>query len=234
MADVYQAETGIPHSVIMNSVDVAAFKCEPRAREGALRFVYAGGLHLGRERALKTIGECIDRVCEETGEQIDFTLYTSQENIDVYGEQFAHLANTRVVRAVPHEQIIAVYRQADILVHVESAELESNEFFKYSVSTKISEYLATGRPILFFGPKNISLFGFLADNQLAYTVSDAHELKQVITRMLKGMENDDSLNAQKYAEQHFDLSVARKRFEEVIDSVTLPTERQAAAGMLRR
>lgn len=222
MAEIYQQETGIPHSVIMNSVDVSAFSCESRESDGTLRFVYAGGLHLGREQALRAIGECIDCICEETGSQADFSIYTSSENIETHSEQFSHLKNTRICNAVPHEQIIEVYKQSDILVHVESSELESNEFFKYSVSTKISEYLATGRTILFFGPKNISLFGFLAQNKLAYTVSDDHELTEVISAMFNGMKNEFSQNARKYAEKHFDISVARKRFEAVIDSVDLP------------
>ena len=34
--------------------------------------------------------------------------------------------------------------------------------------------------------------------------------------------NEFSQNARKYAEKHFDISVARKRFEAVIDSVDLP------------
>lgn len=226
MASVYQAETGISHSVIMNSVDVSAFKCEPHENDGMIRFIYAGGLHLSREQALKTIGECIDCVCENTGREADFSIYTSQENIDAYAEQFINLKNTHMHSAIPHEKIIELYRKADVLVHVESTELDNNDFFKYSVSTKISEYLATGRPILFFGPQNISLFEFLSQNQLAYTVSDVHELKRVITAMFEGAENDYSQNTRKYAEQHFDITVARKRFEEVIDSVSLPRARQ--------
>lgn len=222
MAEIYKQENGIPHSVIMNSVDVSAFSCESRESDGTLRFVYAGGLHLGRDQALRAIGECIDCICKETGSQADFSIYTSSENIETHAEQFKHLKNTRICNAVPHERIIEVYKQSDILVHVESSELECNEFFKFSVSTKISEYLATGRTILFFGPKNISLFGFLAQNKLAYTVSDTHELRKVITEMFKGMENEFSQNARKYAEKHFDISVARKRFENVIDSVALP------------
>ena len=47
-------------------------------------------------------------------------------------------------------------------------------------------------------------------------------MTEVISAMFNGMKNEFSQNARKYAEKHFDISVARKRFEAVIDSVDLP------------
>lgn len=222
MAEAYEAENGIKHGIIMNSIDTNMFFCEPRVAGEVRHFVYAGGLHLGRDKALQRIGECIEQFCAQTGKRAIFSIYTSLENIDLYGSKFEHLKNTKLCRAVAHDQICDIYRESDVLVHVESTALESNEFFKYSVSTKISEYLATGRPFLFWGPKSIYLFGFLCDNQLAYTVSNENELAKSIEELMGDTANKYSANAHAYAEQHFDISIARKRFEEIVETVALP------------
>ena len=222
MAEAYQKETGVRHTVIMNSIDTEKFFCPPREMDGKTHFVYAGGLHLGRDKALRIIGECIERLCIQKEKNADFTIYTAAENIDLFAKEFSHLKRTVFHSAVSHDQIHDVYFHSDVLVHVESSELNNNEFFKYSVSTKISEYLATGRPILFFGPRDIYLFDFLRSNELAYTVSSEEEVAQVIGKMIMGEANKFDQNARKYAQTNFELSVARERFYQVIERVHLP------------
>ena len=222
MAEAYEKETGVKHCVIMNSVSTKDFYCPPREGDGTIRFVYAGGLHLGRDKALRTIGECIDQVGEEAGKDIDFTIYTSKDNMELFSGQFSHLKSTHLHIAIPHDQIQNVYQNSDVLVHVESSALYSNEFFKYSVSTKISEYLATGRPILFYGPNNIYLYSFLRNNRLAFTVENKEEVMNSLYDLVQKTDNVFSQNAREYAESHFDISVARQRFYKVLSSVCLP------------
>lgn len=222
MAQVYERETGISHKVIMNSVDTEKFACESRIYDGNTRFLYAGGLHLGRDKALYTIGKCIDKVCEKTGKAALLSIYTSSENIELFQEQFSDLKCIRLCPAIPHDRIGELYGQADVLIHVESNELGNNEFFKYSVSTKISEYLATGKPIVFFGSEDIFLHTFLKKEELAYTTSTYDELYITITNCIQGRVNDYAQTAQRYARENFDVTVGRKRFEEVIDAVCLP------------
>lgn len=224
MAEAYERETGIRHTVIMNSIDTEAFYCTPRENDSITRFVYAGGLHLGRDQALRTIGECIETVCNQENKKAEFLIYTSEDNIDFFSKQFDHLQYTHFHPAVPHNQIHDIYQHADVLIHVESSALYNNNFFKYSVSTKVSEYLATGRAFLFFGPSDIYLFDFLNRNRLAYTASNKEEAKKVINELISRTPNQYAQNARKYAQDHFDLSTARQRFSEVIEKVTLPKQ----------
>ncbi len=219
MADAYMKESGVKHSVIMNSIDTSSYYCEPKASVGKVQFLYAGGLHLGRDEALRKIGKCIDYACRETGKQAEFLIYTSEDNIALYADEFKSLEHTKLVTAVPHERIRELYRKADVLVHVESSALTSNEFFKYSVSTKISEYLATGRPFLFWGPKGIYLLDLLRENKLAYTASCIEEAQHIVLEMMNDCHNEYSENALKYAENNFDIAVAQERFRQVIDNV---------------
>ena len=222
MANAYAKETGVKHSVVMNSIDAKTFHLPPKKCEGEVRFVYAGGLHLGRNVALRTIGECIDRLCEETGVKANFSIYTSKENIELYVADFARLKYTFLYPAVPHEEITKVYSQADVLVHAESDSQSNNEFFKYSVSTKMSEYLASGRTVMFWGPDNIYLYDFLKDNGIAYTASNESEAEDLLRMFIKGNYENLADKAYTYATAHFDIHVALQAFCETIDNVALP------------
>ena len=219
MAEEYTKKSGVKHTVIMNSIETKSLYCNAKKSVKKVQFLYAGGLHLGRDEALREIGKCIDCACNDTGKQAEFLIYTSEDNISLYADEFKSLEHTKLIAAVPHNRICELYRSADVLVHVENSALTNNEFFKYSVSTKISEYLATGRPFLFWGPKGIYLLDFLRENRLAYTASCIEEAQRIVLEMLNECHNEYSENAVKYAARNFDIAVAKERFNQVIDNV---------------
>lgn len=223
MAAVYEKETGIKHTVVMNSVDVQSYHCSPREKDGVVRFVYAGGLHLGRNSILLAIGKIIDRICEENGQCAQLSIYTGTENMTLFAEQFSGLKHTQMFAAIPHEEIKQVYMKSDVLVHVESDSIEGNEFFRYSVSTKIPEYLSTGRTMLFWGSKELYLYNWLNENALAYTASNADEGELLIRKLVHGADNPFAENAERYAAAHFDISVARERFFQTIENAHFPS-----------
>ena len=86
---------------------------------------------------------------------------------------------------MPHDKIHEVYEKADILVHTEVENPTGNRFFKYSISTKIPEYLATGKNILFYGPKDIGLYQYLQTNNVASCASNINELSDAVNIILE-------------------------------------------------
>ena len=222
MARVYTEETGVRHSALMNSVRVRDYLCTPRKKDGVYRFVYTGGLHLGRYKGLYKIGKAIENVAARKGVKTEFSIYTSPENIKAYSDNFKDLANTRLIEAVPHSEIKQVFQNADFLVHTESEALVNNEFFKYSVSTKIPEYLASGRPTLFYGPQDIYLYKFLTDSQTAATADSEEKLSEVIEAMIDGKYDWLSERAVVYAKEKFDVTAAADIFSKAVDNVKIP------------
>ena len=222
MARVYTEETGVRHSALMNSVRVRDYLCSPREKDGVFRFVYTGGLHLGRDKGLYKIGEVIENVAARKGVKTEFSIYTSSENIKAYSDNFKDLANTKLIEAVPHSEIRQVFQNSDFLVHTESDALVNNEFFKYSVSTKIPEYLASGRPTLFYGPQDIYLYKFLTDSQTAATADSEEKLSEVIEAMIDGKYDWLSERAVGYAKENFDVTAAADIFSKAVDNVKIP------------
>ena len=222
MARVYTEETGVRHSALMNSVRVRDYLCSPREKYGVFKFLYTGGLHLGRYKGLHIIGEVIENVAARKGVKTEFSIYTSPENIKAYSDNFKDLANTRLIEAVPHSEIKQIFQNADFLVHTESEALVNNEFFKYSVSTKIPEYLASGRPTLFYGPQDIYLYKFLTDSQTAATADSEEKLSEVIEAMIDGKYDWLSERAVVYAKENFDVTAAADIFSKAVDNVKIP------------
>lgn len=222
MAREYTKLLSKKHEFIMNSIDTRHFLCETIPYRNPIRFCYAGGLHLGRDKMLIEISKALNTVSDICKKNHEMIIYTGRDNIARYKDEFES-TGIRLCEAVPHDRIKEVYSRADVLIHAEEAGGNLNEFTKYSVSTKISEYLSTGKPVLFFGPKDIYLYDLLNDNSLAFTAFDEESLRKAL---IKIMNRDSSVfekteNALKFAKDNLDISVSIKKFEKIIDSAHL-------------
>ncbi len=204
MAEAYSRKFKMPFSSIMNSVDVDSFHLEEKRLGDPLRFVYAGGLHLNRWKALLDISKAIN----EESINAELHIYTSIENSELYRSSFGK--NTFFHEPVDHSKILDIYRDSDVLLHVETQNPLLLGFFKYSISTKIPEYLSSGRIVLFYGPKELGLFQYLSDNMAAYTAGNYEELRETLIE-IKGAKMSDTIlkNAVRLANENHSTKRAR-------------------------
>ena len=73
-------------------------------------------------------------------------------------------------QAVGGSRLSQAIREADVLVHVESDDPASVAVTSLSVSTKIPEYLVSGRSILAVGPRGLASIDYLEDHRAALVV----------------------------------------------------------------
>lgn len=223
MAEDFTNETKVPHIAIMNSIDCNKYRCENEIRY-PFRFIYAGGMHLCRDKSLKDFAEAIESYNSNNKRKAEFCIYTGNDNIALFGDLFKKYSATKLIPAVPHEDIKDVYMQANALLHVESSTVLNSEFFKYSISTKIPEYLSTGKPVVFYGPNTLYLYQFLQDNNISYVINDRNRLEKLISEIINETSGNLEIqeNGIQYAKEHFDINKAIKDFENVVDTVELP------------
>lgn len=211
MADAYQKKYKIPFISIMNSVDIDKSLLKQKKPGEPMRFVYAGGLHLDRWKALKDISTAI----VSTGANAELHIFSNSNVTPLQSSEFHN--NTFFHNSVDHSRIQQVYNGADVLIHAETDNPLLMGFFKYSISTKIPEYLASGREILFYGPKDLGLFKYLEANEAAYLASSFEELCEVIIQIIKGERKADIIcNANRLAKKNHDVAYNRSQLKSVI------------------
>jgi len=210
MAREYQNKFGIEFGYLMNSVDQASFLCS-KANDEIRNYVYAGGLHLSRWKALKDIASSL-----KNNGSAQLSIYTSDQNRQMYEGEFGGLPVV-FYNSVEHEKIMEVYEKANVLVHAEVDNPLLSGFFKYSISTKIPEYLSTGKPVLFFGPKSIGLFQYLQENDAAFVASTTEELNDCIQKIQKeDLRCRVVNNALKLARNNHSVQQAQKNLHSMI------------------
>lgn len=217
MAEAYHEKFQKETLVLMNTVDISRFKGLTSKDTGVIHFVYAGGLHLDRWKALREIALSI----QQTNGKGILDIFTSKDNIELYRSGFETLP-VAFYEAVPHERIDEVYQKADVLVHTEIESENLKGFFKYSISTKIPEYLATGKPILFYGPRDMKLFEYLLQNQVALTAGTKEELYECVKRLVSDEDFTEMCeNARCLAEKNHCASENQIKLYNAIETVLL-------------
>jgi len=177
MAFEYTVKYRADYTALMNCVDIP--ECETTVtykEKDHVIFTYAGGLHLGRfEQLLKVQDEIAKFNSASKGPVVSFVIYTSDNYKSEYINSF-NKSITEFKAFLPHEQVHNIYDEADVLIHIESFDKDIIEYTKYSISTKIPEYMASGKPILCFSPRNIAVSEYINDMQTGICASNADEL----------------------------------------------------------
>lgn len=171
MAEAYKSKYHHEYIPLMNTVDSISVK---DVKHDYLTIVYAGGLHLNRFKTLIEVENAI-----RSFQNVRLVVYSSKENIDAYKDLF-HSEITTFKNAVNHKEIASVYESADILLHIESFDNNDIEFTKYSLSTKIPEYMMSGKPIICYAPLNIAVSQYINSSNAGICVESTNDFIEAV------------------------------------------------------
>jgi glycosyltransferase involved in cell wall biosynthesis len=148
-----------------------------------VEFVYAGSLSLNRWRSLLEIAKGIYELNLQ-GKHACLKLYIpSSWNSKEINELFRQF-NVEINNYVANSKVYEVYSKADVLVHVESFDESFSRFTKYSLSTKIPEYMGAGKPILAYVPHELYGGCYIRENKAGLVANNLDELKLCLTQMI--------------------------------------------------
>jgi glycosyltransferase involved in cell wall biosynthesis len=122
------------------------------------------------------------------------------------------------LNAAEVQQVIV---ESDILVHVESMDKVSRKLTRLSVSTKIPEYLASGRCILAVGPAEVASIRYIQDHEAGLVVTDLETLRGNLETLISGPElrRSYALNGLRLAQQRHDSRIVSDLLETTLRGV---------------
>ena len=144
---------------------------------------YMGNLGCGRGQPLLELGQTLDALNRQEGTDFTLEIYTDHK----YPELLERLAACPAIRMhgfVTGKAYQAAFDGADAFVHVEAFDKENRDRVRYSVSTKIIESLASGRPLLAYGPEDVASMAYLRRNDCAALACSRQALPAAIEAVL--------------------------------------------------
>lgn len=182
IADQYSRTFSVNSEVIMTG---AGFDVAQTAVVTDIKaFSYFGNLDLNRDKSLADIGRVLDEINEQCGKTYCLNVYTRSE-VPV---AFADVKSIRMCGFLAGDAFIHAFQNAGCLVHVEAFDEKSIDLVKGSVSTKIADSLASGIPLLAYGPAGVASMEHLRRNNCAFLAGDYESLKLIIGELLTDFE----------------------------------------------
>jgi hypothetical protein len=170
MAAEYKLRFGGNYHVAMNTSDPLGLP-EYKSGCGKINFLFAGNLGLNRWKLLSTIAESLEQLHNEEGLISELSIYSLDEPKKKILKKLNRSSYSRFKGAINNTQLNTIKSKMDILVHVEAFDKKNKHITRLSISTKIPEYLASGRCIFAVGPKDVASIQYLDDHDLGVTVT---------------------------------------------------------------
>lgn len=164
MAGAFGARYGAKFEVFHNGVQAKTWEAiKPNRMRGTMRVCYAGGL--APDMALQNIRDITRAVAQlaESGVKIKMEILTQPHWIRESGRFFQ---SNRHVTLNPANLTAAQYRQwladAGLLVIANNFDEKSATYVRYSFANKMPECLASGTPVLAYGPNGLATMDILS------------------------------------------------------------------------
>jgi len=196
------------HSLIVhNPVDLSGKEPPDKLpkRKGKFKVAYAGSILPLHYDALAVVAEAIFQLrC--AGKEIELVLYTHQSFWDLYQKQWKQW---QVVYGsfIPYTELDSYLKQADLLLVASSFRPEYAHAIRSSVFTKLTDYMAVGRPLLSCGPDYSACNQFIDKWKCGYILK-SNQLSKV-KQFLEFIINHNYLN-KKFSKLAF--KVLKKKF----------------------
>jgi hypothetical protein len=205
MAVEFEKYFSIKFHPIMNSIEFSNIvrPSFQRPSRNEIIIVYAGGLHLNRWKMIVEFGRLIKKCIKSLNKKVIIEIFSVQLP-DVSIRTQLDAAPLSYKGELSGNNLKARLESADYLLHVESFEEKYRQLTKLSVSTKISEYLASGTCIIGYGPAEVASMRILSDNKIGITITDIDSDDEKIEKLKTIFSDSDKRN--EFAQRGFDYA----------------------------
>jgi glycosyltransferase involved in cell wall biosynthesis len=189
--------------------------------DGEIRIIYTGRLAVPNVNALLTFCKVVEAI-NNSDFPIQLHIYSIDKN-EKFTEQTSNLKSVVIHDAVAFEKIPSLITGFDIALLPIDFTKKGIEYARYSISTKTSEYMISGVPILLFAPKQVALTKYAEKNKTMHIVTEnsleklTFALKELISN--EKLRTSLALKAISVAKSESDALQVRKCFREVLYSI---------------
>ncbi|SSC12129.1 conserved protein of unknown function [Mesotoga infera] len=171
--------------------------------------------NLGNRRHVPLIDFCEELV------KIDPRLY-----VDVYSKTSIDLnrfdsKGLKFHGSIGYQQVQEVIAQSDFLLHVEDFSKTTKRDLRHAFSTKIADYLSSGKCVIAYGPVQIASIEYLLRNRAALVITEKNEIEPSLKSLLRDvtLQRFLSFNALNLAKKNHNPLANCDRFKSIVDTV---------------
>ena len=182
-----------------------------------MNILYTGNLYIGRDQSLLKV---INAVKQLPKGRFFLDVYTNSQLEESYREQIDPQICC-IHDPIPQAEVLQKQRQADILLFLEDIDGKDAKVARLSFSTKITDYLSSGKCILAVGNPDTAPMQYFLENDAAMVCASEAEILAALQRISENPQLlvETAQNAVKTGLQNHNKEKIQSIFDTVIGSV---------------
>ena len=216
----YDRIFGTDSEILTKGIDFSTIPYEEKPLNKPVKMVFTGKLIIGRWLSLAKIAEALGEINKDET-KVELDIYTTDALTE---EQKVKLNRNgcSVKGALTLDEVQAVQKQADILVFVESLEKEFRYTARLSFSTKITDYLKSGKCIFAVGDKDIAPIDYFNRYDSAVTATSYDEIGLKLKELINNKEKITEYSKKAYdcGKEHHNLELMNKTLVDTINDAS--------------
>ena len=229
MAEQYAQRYGEPFGAFHNAVDFAAIAQRHRSavvfRNDPPRVLYAGSIYpVAQDRSLLDCCAAVARL-NASGTSVELHVHAARALFGQYAAKIEQHTGCTFHEALDSDPaFFEAITSADVLLLPANFDDESMRYIGLSMPTKVPAYLASGTPILVYGPRGVAQvaaalhdgWGWVVDQHTPPQTAGA--LDAAIQRLLDDapLREQLAIEAAALAAEHHDAPIVRRRFRDTL------------------
>ena len=145
--------------------------------------VYTGNLAIGRISTIIALSKALDRLNKEETPFMELDVYTPTTLLPEEAKELGEYVH--IYPPVPLEEVSDIQSKGDILLFVEDIDGPLSKIARLSFSTKITDYLRSGKCILALGNEDTAPMEYFAHTDSAICVTKKEKIDEKI--IVKGL-----------------------------------------------
>ena len=193
-----------------------------------INLLYAGSLYYGRAEILGLLARELANYNRTSDIKAKLKIFTNVKPSEAEMRFITVSDASEYCGRLTKEELIIEMNRSHILCIVESFDEEQIESTRLSLSTKVSEYMSVGKPILAIGPADIGTISYLSDVAVCITCKeDIGILTKTLLQSHKMREEYGNRSFNKYLDHHVKEVIQAPFIEKVFgENLGLDEERQ--------
>ncbi len=218
MTTAYSARFGLPFAAFHNVLEMGSWLPHSKQdweRGDVFTILYAGSIEANQVDALADCAAAVSRL-QAQGFRMELHIHT----LDFYAARWrSRLERPGVTMREPllNRDVAASLARADLLLLTVNFDAASEEYFRYSLPTKLPAYMISACPVLIYGPPGIESVVYAREGGWARVV-DAQGVDGVVEALIplasdSALRRTLGLKARAIACRDHDAAVHRPRFQ---------------------
>ena len=186
-----------------------------------IQMVYTGKLIYGRDKSLAKVAEALSEINADGDTKAELHIYTQTEITPQLERSLSIDGSSYLNKPVPYSEVARILDASDIVMFVESLEDMQKYIARLSFSTKVTDYLASGKCILAVGAADIAPIEYLRDNNAAQICTSYNEIPTLVRDLIEHSEKIPMLaqNAYRLGQEKHGEALMRERLLKALNAI---------------